>query len=322
MSTNFVATGDKMALDMDGSRFLLYAKSRGVDFTRTAMIGRQRLCIDSRRLSEGLIDVVARNSAEFGYRSVDIGRLLEGADGYAEPFLKLLGCKQACSFDASPYEQATYVHDFNFPIDQQFHGGFTAVIDGGTLEHIFNFPVAIKNCMEMLEVGGHYLGITPTNNASGHGFYQFSPELYFRIFSAENGFRTDQVIAYETNRKGANPWFLAVDPLQLRESVGWANRRQTYLLVIAERIEKKPIFTKPVQQSCYTERVWNNDTGALDTSDAGALRRSRLRHFLQQHLPERVKKPIRSVRRMCLELIYNFNSPYDARLFRKLTPPQ
>jgi hypothetical protein len=307
-----------MALDNDGSRFLLYAKSRGVEFSSTAMIGRQKLCTDSNRLSQNL--------ADFGYRSVDIRTLVEGANGYAEPFIKLLGCKDPCSFDASPYEQATYIHDFNFPIDQQFHGRFTAVIDGGTLEHVFNFPVAIGNCMEMLAVGGHYLGITPANNTSGHGFYQFSPELYFRIFSAENGFRTDQVIAYDAHQTGANPWFLAVDPVQLPEPVSWSNRRETYLLVIAERIEKKPIFLKPAQQSCYTERVWNKDTGTLDAADVGedvgTWRGNRLRHFLKRHLPEPVKIPIRWVRRTCLESIYKFNTPYDSRLFRKLSRPQ
>src|SRR6266436_899180 len=299
-----------MALDNDGSRFLLYARSRGVEFTSTAMIGRQRLCIDYNRLSGNL--------ADFGYRGVDIGRLLEGANGYAEPFLKVLGCEDVCSFDASPYEQATYVHDFNFPVNPHFHGRFTSVIDGGTLEHIFNFPVAIKNCMEMVTVGGHYLGITPANNACGHGFYQFSPELYFRIFSGENGFRTHQVIAYDANRKAPNPWFLAVDPLQLPEPVSWANQRETYLLVIAERIERKPIFLKPAQQSCYTERVWGKDTDALHTPDVGAWRGSRLRRSLRQHLPEPMKIPIRWVRRICLESIYKFNTPYDSRLFRKL----
>jgi len=171
-----------MALDADGSRFLLYAKSQGVDFSRTAMIGRQRLWIDP-QVRENLRDVLARNLADFGYGNVDLGRLLAEADGYAEPFLRLLGCTDASSFDASSYERATHIHDFNLPIDPQFKGRFTAVIDAGTLEHIFNFPVAIRNCMEMLTVGGHFLGITPANNACGHGFYQFSPDLYFRVFS-------------------------------------------------------------------------------------------------------------------------------------------
>src|SRR5271157_351874 len=149
-----------MAFDADGSRFLLYAKSRGVDFSRTAMIGRHRLFLDP-QVRESLADVLARNLADFGYQNVDISSLLREANGYAEPFLRLLGCTEACSFDASPYEQATYIHDFNLPIHPQFHGRFTAVLDGGTLEHIFNFPVAIRNCMEMLAVGGYFLGITP-----------------------------------------------------------------------------------------------------------------------------------------------------------------
>jgi hypothetical protein len=30
--------------------------------------------------------------------------------------------------------------------------------------------------------------VTPANNQMGHGFYQFSPELFFRVFSQENGY--------------------------------------------------------------------------------------------------------------------------------------
>src|SRR5438477_418150 len=81
-----------------------------------------------------------------------------------------------------------FPHDMNEPIPDKFKETYTAVLDGGSLEHVFNFPVAIKNCMEMVKVGGHYLAITPANNFFGHGFYQFSPELYFTVLSKENGF--------------------------------------------------------------------------------------------------------------------------------------
>lgn len=69
----------------------------------------------------------------------------------------------------------------NREIPGDFIEKYSMVLDGGSLEHVFNFPVAVRNCMQMLQVGGHYLAITPANNFMGHGFYQFSPELYFSI---------------------------------------------------------------------------------------------------------------------------------------------
>ena len=40
----------------------------------------------------------------------------------------------------------------------------------------------------MLTVGGSIFVNTPANNMMGHGFYQFSPELMYRIFAEANGF--------------------------------------------------------------------------------------------------------------------------------------
>jgi hypothetical protein len=43
--------------------------------------------------------------------------------------------------------------------------------------------------MDLLKVGGTFVASTPANYFMGHGFYQFSPELFFRLFCPENGFR-------------------------------------------------------------------------------------------------------------------------------------
>ena len=59
---------------------------------------------------------------------------------------------------------------------------------------IFNFPVAIRNLMRMAKVGGQVFLTTPANNFCGHGFYQFSPELAYRIFALENGFEPASVV--------------------------------------------------------------------------------------------------------------------------------
>src|SRR5262249_13058363 len=119
--------------------------------------------------------------------------------GYCEGFLKRLGASEVVSVDASDYEGASVVHDMNQPVPASMYESFTAVIDSGTLEHVFNFPVAVKNCMEMVSRGGHFLGITPANNLMGHGFYQFSPELLYRIFSPANGYQIRKLMICENN---------------------------------------------------------------------------------------------------------------------------
>lgn len=232
-----------MGLNIHGTKSLMYAKTQGVCFTRTAMIGRHELHLSADALRTNLLD--------FGYFAAanEVNDLMGEAGGFAEPLLGALGAIEICSFDSSKYEGASNVHDFNSPIDESLKNRFTAVIDGGTLEHIFNFPVAIKNCMEMVKVGGHFIGITPTNNWLGHGFYQFSPELFFRIFSEPNGFRIVRMIMFE-NRPEAE-WFEVADPDAIKERVSLVNVHATNLLVLAEKVASVQIFSAPPQQSDY-----------------------------------------------------------------------
>ena len=50
--------------------------------------------------------------------------------------------------DASAFEGANFVHDLNNPIPEELHCKYDAVVDGGTLEHVFNVPVAFANPSE------------------------------------------------------------------------------------------------------------------------------------------------------------------------------
>lgn len=300
-----------MALDHNGTRFLLYARKRGTDFANTAMIGRQLL-----HLTPGWL---ARNLCHFGYPTAETTAkaLMTEKNGYAEPFLQLIGAREVCSFDASPFEQATYIHDFNFPIDERFHKRFTTVLDGGTLEHVFNFPVALKNCMELVAIGGHFLGITPANNAFGHGFYQFSPELYYKVFSPENGFRLEQMFAYETDNVD---WFAVTDVARQSGRVTLVNHRETYLLVIAQRLEARTIFATPIQQSCYTDGLWEaKSLNASQADSAGVLAR------LKSRVPGILKPPLRGLRNSVNALrdspSWKYCFPFDPRYFKKIRTP-
>ena len=141
-----------MGLDINGTKFLLYARARGVSFAETAMIGRQELLVDRRDLETNLRQVGLDITSE------QIEKMFTGTPPYAESFFEALGAKEIVSIDASAYEGATVIHDLNEPIPDELKGRFSAVLDGGTLEHIFNFPAAIRNCMEM--VAGRKASIT------------------------------------------------------------------------------------------------------------------------------------------------------------------
>lgn len=271
-----------MGFDDQGLRFVLYARTCGVQFTRTAMIGRQELHVSSASLCKALL--------ESGFPSPDAlaTHLLDQEQGYAEPLLALLGATEIRSFDAAAYEGATDVHDFNQPIDADVTGRFSLVLDSGSLEHVFNFPIAIANCMALTEVGGHFVAITAANNWCGHGFYQFSPELFFRVFCAENGFRVERMIVAECP-DGA--WLEVADPGRVRERVMLVNRRPTYLLVIARRVGASQRMALAPQQSDYLE-VWNNRSPALRYTPSQA--RSRARAVMKALVPGIVKRVYRS----------------------------
>lgn len=123
------------------------------------------------------------------------------ADGYAETFFQALGAHEIVSYDYSDYEGATFLHDMNIPISDLHKEKYNVVFDGGTLEHVLHYLIALKNAMEMVKVGGNLILTTPTNNYNGHGFYQFSPDLFFTILEG-NGFTIEDISLADKTAEG------------------------------------------------------------------------------------------------------------------------
>src|ERR1700692_647106 len=233
-----------MGIDRYFAEFLGCAHKAGVDFSRTGTVGRLNLFIDHRSLHAVLRETCGAVTDD------DVRAVHTGSGGYVEELLRGRGHKEPISFDAAADEGASRIHDMNLPIGDDLKRRFSVVIDGGTLEHVFNFPVAIQNCMQMLDVGGHFFSHTMANNFMGHGFYQFSPELFYRVFSPENGFRMHRVVMFE-QRVGRPRWYEAADPNDINERVELINGRPTYLFVHAERVADVPIFAAAPQQADY-----------------------------------------------------------------------
>jgi SAM-dependent methyltransferase len=170
------------------------------------------------------------------------------------PFSSFLGGSEMASFDASPYEGGTVVHDMNLSIPDGYRNAFDTVLDGGSLEHTFNFLVAIKNCMQMVRVGGHFLGISPADNFFGHGFYQFSAELFYRVFCEENGFIVERMLVYEDFPFAE--FYEVTDPKDLKQRVEMKTTSATFIFVCARKIRDTKVFASPPQQSDYSS-MWS-----------------------------------------------------------------
>jgi hypothetical protein len=291
-----------MGIDVPSAQFLCCAKNMGVDFADTMMVGRQT--VNARP------DAIASILSAIGVPREQTSVISEGQ--FAEPLFTLLGARQVSSVDVSDYEKATYVHDFNRPIPASLANRFSVVHDGGTIEHVFNIPQAFMNCMEMVRIGGHFVQVNVANNYMGHGFWQFCPELIYRIFSPENGFLVRAVLMHEPDeysRQGhsSGRWYKVDDPAAHHNRVELVNGRPTYICTIAQRVVDRTIFEHFPQQSDYVD-AWRPRQPSPEFSQ-------QRRGVTRRIIPRSIKKLIRAGRLFdSVAMPGPFDRPYYRRI--------
>ncbi len=234
-----------MGINADAARFLLDAHQAGATFDRVLTLGRLNLRLP-RWMIEELPDITGRPLPV---------PPTDDAWEFADPLLEMLGATDIVALDACALDGAGLVHDLNLPIGDDQKARFDMVIDGGTLEHVFNFPVALRSCMDMVRPGGRLVHITPTNNYCGHGFYQFSPELFFRAYSDDNGYEVERMVACEAYPLGR--WFEVADPAVVGRRAQLVNNHRVLLFVCARRQEERPVLASFPQQSAF-EKIWKD----------------------------------------------------------------
>lgn len=271
-----------MALNTNDIKFLLHSRLYGVDFAETITLGRQHLFSNPTEINRLWLNHFGQ---DFKFEPADL------KDEFAEPVFRKLGASVCDSLDFSAYEKASIIHDLNQPIPTALKNKYSLLVDGGTMEHIFNFPVAIKNCMEMLKTGGHYIGISPANNLMGHGFYQFSPELFYRVFAANNGFKIKKMLI---NISAGNTvkWYEVMDPQLVNNRVMLCNSHPVFLYVLAEKTAHVPVFIKTPQQQDY-QNTWDAFQSVKENKMIG--KQSRLKFMYRKLVPGRLKYILRNV---------------------------
>jgi hypothetical protein len=178
-----------MAINPVSAELLLLCRSLSPERRCALMLGRQWIRLSRAQATE----LQTRHALPLFDLCDDEGRDAH----YGEPFLQRLGFTLTDSLDADAYQGAGLIHDLNTPLPPDWHGRYDWVFDGGTLEHVFDLPQASKNVAALLREGGLFIAMSPCNNWMGHGLYQFSPELLFRLYSPSRGFRCRFAALYE-----------------------------------------------------------------------------------------------------------------------------
>ncbi len=256
-----------MGVGLSGLQFLEFARKSGIDFSKTLMLGRQAMHTTKKSARQFYTRINAPESAHA------INDALPWL--YCEALLKdVYGAGTVDSIDASDYEEATLVHDMNFPYIAP--PTYSFVMDLGCLEHIFNVPVALSNIIALTRKGGYIGHFLPANNYTGHGFYQFSPELFFSLYSQERGFANTRIFLTEV----ADPqsWYEVKSPKELRSRVNVVNGCDLDVIVITQKCsDGASVFDSPPLQSDYITS-WDEEKAA------GADSKSHLRRRLKRIL--------------------------------------
>jgi hypothetical protein len=241
-----------MGVTFNAVKMLFWAKNLGVSFEKTLALGHQGFDCSPNRFRRAVRDFGLRGTRE------EIDRCFQRPPMrplFANELFRFLGAREIVSVDRSDFEGASFLHDLNEPFPESHRERYSLVFDGGTLEHIFDYPAALRHCLELVRLGGHFLTTdSPANNLMGHGFYQISPEFFFRVFSADNGFALRKIIIYDTSKIDA-PFFQVIDAAVTGSRTNLISSHSLNLAVLAQRVALTPILARPPQQSDYVA-VW------------------------------------------------------------------
>ncbi|WP_288941886.1 methyltransferase domain-containing protein [uncultured Roseovarius sp.] len=222
---------------------------------RTLMLGRQGFKIKRRDAK--------RYEASLRANGVEARRFdFLQEDGYAETLMRKLGFGEMETMDFSDYEGASILHDLNKRPPKELENQFDFIFDGGTVEHVFNVPVALEGLYRMLKPGGRLVSLNGLNGWYGHGMYQFNPELVWTFWKRACNCEVIDCRAIPEDPTEPYEQVVFGDPadtgrrLRLKKKIGPG---RTYLYYEIEKTSKSRL-PKIALQSDYETKWQGHDT--------------------------------------------------------------
>ncbi|WP_425908286.1 class I SAM-dependent methyltransferase [Nitrobacter sp. TKz-YC02] len=235
-----------MGIDLTGLRALSIAsRIYKFSFRNTVTLGRHEIHFWKQEF-----DLVQRNLGIVYDESITVG-------AYCEPLLRKLGAESITSIDASAFEGASLIHDFNLPIPENLREQFDTFLDFGSIEHIFDVAQVVDNIVNLVKPGGQILVGTNANGFPSHGLYQFSPEFFYSLFSKRNGFEDTSVFLVNLSRP--KMWNLIKRPVELKRRNEVPFEDQMMMLIFSRKVGNAAPLT--VVQSDYDDTWTRFETG-------------------------------------------------------------
>lgn len=117
-----------------------------------------------------------------------------------------LGSNSVKALDISPYEGAEVVHDLGQPLPDRLKATADFIVDGSTLDNVFDPAMALRNFAQLLRPGGRLIAINCLNMRDGA--YTICPPDWFLDYFVENGFADCKVYVCAGVRNSTNSyWF-------------------------------------------------------------------------------------------------------------------
>ncbi len=251
-----------MGLRITSMLTIEYARKQyGADLSRTLTLGRQFRAFSEKEFRKYMPDFVGKITPELLSKDFE--------SPYAEGLFQDMYGSKLQSLDGFSHENPDILHDLNQPVPKELEGKFSCIIDGGTMEHVFAVPMVLGNCFSMLELGGIYICMVPTNNFNGHGLYQFSPDFFYSTFTKQNGMEIKDVFIVKFSAKD-KVWKIKYSPAEAAGRVQFDVNTQTEIYVIAQKIGPTP-ETILAQQTDYAEGWYEEERSITNTAKRDAL---------------------------------------------------
>jgi hypothetical protein len=169
---------------------------------------------------------------------------------------RLLGASRVSALDHDSYEGAEIIHDLNRPLPLELRNSADFIVDGSTLDNVFDPAIVIRNFSEMMRPGGRLL--TTNMYSNHHEPYCIVPPLWFLDYFVVNGF-ADCKVYIIVNTEPYNVFTIDIDMLldPARFVSAFASPFEMTTLVLAEKSEHATTHITPVQQHYRSREDWD-----------------------------------------------------------------
>jgi SAM-dependent methyltransferase len=182
------------------------------------------------------------------------------------------GIDSVKALDVSAYEGAEIVHDLTLPIPDRLRESADFIVDGSTLDNVFDPAAALRNYARLLRPGGRLLMVNAMNTREG--CYTILPADWYLDFFVSNGFADCRVYVCAAYNRSVNCYWLNTHTIaaerRTRPYVFPIMWWRYFTVVFAEKGPASTSELSPVQQPYRSVVDWDRYVALLAPINSSA----------------------------------------------------